>query len=337
MEIGSEFWEKCFPDLFIKKEKQNIAYLLSGRTALDYIIKDIKATQTFRKAMLPSYCCESMIEPFIRNDVEVQFYTVTQDEIDYPENDAEVILLIDYFGYGNSVNRKLAMMEQKHGKMVIYDATHKLNEWEFPADYVFCSYRKWLYCNFAVVWKKRGKFIARHLNDINRTYIDLRNQAAMYKARYISGEVVDKSKYMKLFAKAELLLEKDYVGYAGKPMCLDTRELIENRRKNAQYLMSKLKGAKNFLLWRSKISDTDAPLFVPILVKKGYRDRLRNYLITHQIYCPVHWPVSEYHCGVAKDGRIIYEEELSLICDQRYSIADMKREVKAIKEFYGEI
>lgn len=85
------------------------------------------------------------------------------------------------------------------------------------------------------------------------------------------------------------------------------------------------------------MSDNDVPLFVPILVKKGYRDSLRNYLIAHQIYCPVHWPVSEYHREVTKDGRIIYEEELSLVCDQRYSIADMKREIKTIKQFFGEI
>ncbi|NBH32795.1 hypothetical protein D3Z58_04330 [Clostridiaceae bacterium] len=41
--------------------------------------------------------------------------------------------------------------------------------------------------------------------------------------------------------------------------------------------------------------DTDCSLFVPVLVPNGKRDRLRRYLIENEIYCLVHWMISEYH------------------------------------------
>lgn len=338
MEIGSEFWKDYFSDTITNKnEKHDVACLLSGRTALDFIIQDIRIMRRFKKVLLPSYCCESMVEPFIQNNIEVQFYTVTQDGIDYPENDADVILLIDYFGYQNPKNKELAALESKSGKTVIYDATHKINGRDFPADYVFCSFRKWMYCNFAVAWKKHGDFSVEQPDSINRAYIDLRNLAAKCKGRFMSGGLVDKTEYLRLFAEAESLLESDYVGYTGIPACVDEKEIVGNRRRNARYLMEQLKDIKEFCLWKSTITEQDTPLFVPILVKGGHRDSLRNYLIAHQIYCPVHWPVTGFHRGLTDFGKKIYEEELSLVCDQRYGIADMEREVKTIRDFYKEM
>ena len=62
MEIGSEFWK------YNKKYiSENEELFLSGRTALDAIIKDILSEYRIESALLPSYCCHTMIEPFIRN------------------------------------------------------------------------------------------------------------------------------------------------------------------------------------------------------------------------------------------------------------------------------
>ena len=59
---------------------------------------------------------------------------------------------------------------------------------------------------------------------------------------------------------------------------------------------------------------------------------LRRYLIDKEIYCPVHWPLSSYH-DIDKSSRKIYEDELSLVCDQRYSEVDMQRMVDEIRMF----
>lgn len=85
----------------------------------------------------------------------------------------------------------------------------------------------------------------------------------------------------------------------------------------------------------TELKETDCPLFVPILVPDRRRGEIRRYLIGKDIYCPIHWPVSEDHKLDSKMKRI-YEQELSLVCDQRYTEKNMGRMVAAIKEFWRE-
>ena len=73
-------------------------------------------------------------------------------------------------------------------------------------------------------------------------------------------------------------------------------------------------------------------MFVPILVPDGKRDGLKRYLIKKGIYCPIHWPVGKYH-RLDERTEYIYKNELSLVCDQRYTEEDMERIVKAIQLF----
>ena len=74
----------------------------------------------------------------------------------------------------------------------------------------------------------------------------------------------------------------------------------------------------------------DVPLFFPVFLENKKRDSLRKYLIDRGIYCPVHWPeVMGADVGVRNN-------ELSLICDQRYSEGDMQAIVDAIHEWYQE-
>ena len=84
-EIGSEFWDrgdgvntslKNIPD-WLDWGVEN-RFLATGRTALDHIIRDIQSTQLFQRAYLPSYCCQTMIEPFLSHNIEVEFYDVAK-------------------------------------------------------------------------------------------------------------------------------------------------------------------------------------------------------------------------------------------------------------------
>ena len=49
-------------------------FVFSGRTAIETVLRDIG--NQAQKALLPSYCCESMIEPFYKTGIEVAFYPV---------------------------------------------------------------------------------------------------------------------------------------------------------------------------------------------------------------------------------------------------------------------
>ena len=60
-------------------------------------------------------------------------------------------------------------------------------------------------------------------------------------------------------------------------------------------------------------------------------DKLRNMLITRQIYCPIHWPKDTMIAPHMEVNRI-YDREISLICDQRYTPNQISGIVQTIKE-----
>lgn len=331
-EIGSEFWHQSPP--LTEEYPGNEVYLLSGRTALRFIIDDICRNKEVRKVLMPSYCCDSMIIPFVQSGIEVEFYQVHRDHLDFPyENDADIIFLIDFFGYEIGENLDIARRENRKKKIIIYDATHKINgneNVEALADYSFCSYRKWFYCNYAKAVKWRGAF--DHYTELgsHERYLLLRDIAAREKEKYIAGLVRDKQIFLSHFSEAEQILDRDYVGYCGNPVEADVGAIVAKRRENAAILIRELMEIPQVCLWRDRIGPNDAPLFVPILVAPEVRSNLRNHLIEEQIYCPIHWPKSSYH-EVFEE---LYDMELSLVCDQRYNSIDMKRMVQAIKGFF---
>ena len=329
-EIGSEFWNRYETEKI--EQKENEAYLLSGRTALQFIIDDISEKHRVKKALLPDYCCESMILPFIRSGISVDFYRVNSEGYDYPfQNDADIILLVDFFGYEMHQNIEIAEKSKASGKVVIYDSTHTINgnySVQQYANYSFCSYRKWFYCNFAKVIKHNGKFYAKALKN-NDSYTDLRDRAAEFKKMYILG-LNDSKVFLGEFNAAEQLLESDFSDYAGMPVKFEIEEIRRKRRENAQFLMNSLKNNRAVKLWREELSANDIPLFVPILVDPNVRNELRKKLINESIYCPIHWPKSHL-CDSENE---LYEMEISLICDQRYNASDMGRIISVINEFF---
>jgi len=331
-EVGSEFWAKGH-SINTAKEN-NVEYLLSGRTALRYIIDDIFKTRKIRKVMMPSYCCESMLRPFIDLGIEIQFYHVDSDckQYDY-NNDADVILLIDFFGYIDKKNVEIARNERERGKIIIYDSTHKIDGNKYIQEYVdysFCSYRKWFYCNFAEAIKYNGTFSREYSLTTNDNYLNIRNSAASIKEEYIFGLTTEKKEFLSKFAIAEQMLDDDYVGYLGERLDFNIHEIITKHRENALYLIKKLKESSNIKLWQEEVNADDVPMFVPILVEPCIRNDLRNRLIEEKIYCPIHWPKTPKQ-NIKNE---MYDMELSLVCDQRYNIEDMERTIRVIENYF---
>lgn len=347
-EIGSEFWSESLNNLhndiryYTGLEEFNPVFALSGRTALDLIIEDIFLARKVESVYMPSFCCESMIEPFVKHGVNPVFYDVVVGngglECCYEDNSCDIVFLIDYFGFlGNSII-DYAKQQKTLGKIVIYDTTHSLfcrgiDYKEF--DYTFASIRKWFAINGGLaikngIWNK-------HFSLINNSEYELtRNAAFNLKRDYIIGRVSEEKKelFLKLYADAEERLDHDYKMYQmpykdSKILELyDYQELINKRRQNAKYLIDNLLGLENVTLLYNGIRENDVPLFIPIRVK-GRRDYLRKKLIEQKIYLPIHWPVSKYH-KLSSLTNEIYREELSVVCDQRYDLDDMEFIVKGL-------
>lgn len=335
-EIGSEFWSNIQVNTEVAAPVWSTwpgsqRSFLSGRTALSAILDDILKTRPCRSAYLPAYCCHTMIEPFIAHGIEVAFYPVFSEngqmmqKIDANKT-CDIVLCMDYFGFVGQTQKL------PENAILIRDLTHSLFSIPGEADYLFASFRKWGAVAGAAIACKNGEWCTEAPIRINESFISLRRRGYAYKSRYMAGEMEDKQGFLGLFAEAEELLDRDYCEYAADEGSLNAaaylQSCVQTRRENARYLLDGLKSIDSVEPIFSSVGETDAPLFVPILTKN--REKLKKYLIQNEIYCPVHWPRTGLHDVDGKTKKL-YEEELSLICDQRYGETDMKRIIDTIR------
>lgn len=318
-EIGSEFW-----DVPIAKQNNNLFdknthWFLSGRSALQAIIAD----NSFSSVSLPFWCCESMIRPFRDAGISVEFY-FQFGTIQHITTDA--LLVLDYFGYtGHSVVKD-------YDGIIIRDTTHSLLSKVYDdADYYFGSLRKWAgFWTGGYAWGFKNTVICS-LDDCG--YTELREQAMNAKLTYLLNDGNGKE-YLSIFSTAEEVLESvGIVSAAKRDVALSNKMDVEfikkRRRENAAVLLDEFSSIAVF----SEIGEEDCPMFVPIVVPSRERDKLRQHLILHKIYCPVHWPISEFH--KLPEGEVeFYQSELSLVCDQRYNTSDMSRIVETVKDYF---
>lgn len=331
-EIGSEFWEVSTTDQQNGMFSESTQWYLSGRSALQAIITDLGKA---RSVSLPSWCCDSMIKPFVDAGLEVRFYPVYWQNglIQKISLDSDVLFLMDYFGHTASFHEL-----GDYKGTVIRDVTHSVFSSSYSdADYYFGSLRKW--CGVwtgGYAWTRDGHRLEIGHEGSHEEYIALRKMAMVEKSEYIKRERTDKN-YLKVFEEAEESLE-NIAGAApaaerdvSVAQRLDVETIKTRRRANAAVLRSAF---PDWLIFQT-LSLTDTPMFVPVLVPDGKRNELRRYLINNEIYCPIHWPVSKYH-KLDERTAYIYQNELSLVCDQRYTEDDMNRIVETIKKFMKE-
>lgn len=151
-EIGSEFsaelLKQAHTDLCWIPKHSDIVMTFSGRTAIETALRNIPQK---KKALLPAWCCSSIVEPFLNQGMKVSFYPVeiaeegVQIELQIPE-DCDVVLLCRYFGFVTEYPKDRIIDFQKRGGIVIEDITHSLlsykHSWEH-SDYLVASLRKW--------------------------------------------------------------------------------------------------------------------------------------------------------------------------------------------------
>lgn len=342
-EIGSEFWKPSKQHI-----RDNETVYLCGRTALDVIVEDAMKSYEISSALLPSYCCHTMIEPFLQNDIDIRFYDVFVDDegiltADVPASQKnELLYIMKYFGdtgikyegEGGSLDGWTTSVEDlTHSCFTVDYSTH--------ADYWFTSYRKWFAVEGIAIAGKTDGRLPVGSKGRNEAYYRLRNKAFLLKNQFMDGDPIEKSEFLDVFGKSESLLSRDYrnygVGFEEVYELFKFLDKIEDvsqrRRDNARILIEGVSGISGIKVFADFKDGKKCPLFVPIVVKDGRRDALRHYLISKDIYCPMHWPISEQHASISDRAKEIYAEELSLVCDQRYGAEDMERIVQEIWKF----
>lgn len=337
MEIGSEFSAVCRTAINDRKVYwlpygEDYAFVFSGRTAMETVLQDFRGRA--QKALLPDYCCASMIEPFLKAKIPVDFYPVhTADglsvELNIPD-DCTIVLLCNYFGFSADCPKQELDRFRKRGGTVIEDITHSLFSKAYmygESNYFVASLRKWgALLSGGFCSKRCGKFTKTPEMHPNAHFLKTKAEAMQLKEEYLhTGEPEKKAQYLQLFSESNRWLAAHWSGLV---MDEESRELLAGwdleqirtvRKSNASLLYRGLvqcSGVKPLF----PVERMDCPLFVPVCIEAGRRDAVRQRLIDEEIYCPVHWPHPDAKCASP-----LYDTELSLICDQRYGEKDMRR------------
>ena len=346
-EIGSYFWLSK-NDMISDKNRvtflpktEDSSFTFSGRTAIEIALRDAMKNKTIRKAYVPSYCCVSMLQSFIDNGIKYEFYEVSIEngkikyEID-AHKECDLILFMRYFSMECCDENKALSVMKSRGVVVVEDITHSLLS-EMPylgvSDYLVASLRKW----FAIptggwVAKTTGNLEIKPNIDSNSTVSEKIDGMDM-KNRYMSGEKVSKEEFLKINASfdndlihVDRMLKLDDMSLAilGN---LNIEDIKSQRRKNATMIKNLLSDIEEITLPDIDLLK-ETPLFYPVFLRTEDRDLLRKYLIENGMYCPVHWPeVMGANAGIRAN-------ELSLICDQRYTEKDMIALCECIHEWF---
>lgn len=330
-EIGSEFHKLEFGKGHGLPFPVKGCLVFSGRTAIETVLKELPHA---KKAVLPSYCCDSMIEPFRKAGMIVEFYPVRYEnglkiDAQIPQ-DADILLWCNYFGCHTPMPDLLDF--KKRGGLVIEDITHSLlssSPYNSQSDYLVASIRKWEPINC-------GGYCAAVNGDFKHAptlmppsnFVDNKTSAMNMKTEYLNDlDEQKKQQFLAMFGESNHWLAENYSELAIDPWSeeylthVDADEQKTIRRSNAHVLYE---GLKNKVVFLFSEEDMDCPLFVPVVIPN--RNEVRKILTENRIYCPVHWPKPE---GCSSN---LFDLELSLICDQRYNEDDMKRIVSVISQ-----
>lgn len=347
-EIGSEFWDSPGDDTkgnlaipFWLNKFGQITLTSSGRGALSLCLEQIKPHS--KRVLMPAYICESVIRPFEQAGYELIFYDLNNDltpqlaAIELPE--IGVFLHMGYFGF--PTNRGLAKVIAKlksKSVIIIEDVTHSLfsEQQPFQNDFVVGSIRKWLGIPSGGFLGSKQP-IEAELAEAPVAFIEKRKLGLALKSNYMQmADPSLKETFLQAFQEAEEFLDRDLSAYKIDKQSnveinqLTVDDLCARRVENFNYLQEQIKPIEGIEAVFKTLPERHCPLFFPVYVVDD-RTRLRADLIAQAIYCPVHWPMPAAVAGKLTGPMTKrYHWVLSIPCDQRYGIDDMKRIIKAI-------
>jgi len=354
-EIGSEYWiissikdyKKNIPEWLDKWN--NLILTSSGRGAINLVIDSIKNKVKNKTALLPAYCCHSMIDPFLINGFQVYFYDIEKKNLKpnidsirkFLNNDIGILLHMGYYGFSSNINLDEIFAEfKKGGTFIVENITHTLfSEYKrsISNDFFVGSIRKWFGIPSGGLFSSNKKIYTKQLKE-DYLFCSIRKIALELKGKYITFDNNLKPQFLDLFRTAEKILDRDSGTYSIDKDSIsilneiNIEELKTKRRENYQYLLKEQKNLPYIEIIFKELPKDVCPLFFPIYVQ-DIRDSIQNKLIKNMIYTPVHWPRPSLVSLKNKGLRYIYDNILSIPCDQRYGLIEMKKIVDFLKSF----
>lgn len=358
-EIGSNFWlnpERHYqdkqigtPSQFNCKGSDNV-WLSTGRSAIKFVINTIESRSADLKkvAVLPSFTCDTVFEPFLKAGYEVYYYPIEKDltttseaimkTVD--EHGASIVLFHRYFGFDTLDGQVNTMCDvlRNLGKFSIEDCTQCLYSdiERADADFIVGSIRKWTGTpdgGFAVC---RDGVFENKPQDSDKELEAAKVRASFAKYRFLFEHEGNKSEMLAMYREAEDILDNQSAIYALSETSakvqanLDVENLKSKRKENFKILEESLNGQIQPVFTQGS---KEVPLYFPILVDD--RALLQKHLVSNAIYAPVVWPKNENQPEQCDGAENAYQHLLCIPIDQRYDADDMNRIVETINTFYN--
>lgn len=319
-------------------EPEGWTFYRSGRDTM----KQIAASHSGARVLLPALCCESMILPFEKNGCAVEFYRLKPDLTGDGEDVLQklgpgcILLYMTYFDVRPFEDAFLERLKSL-GVFLLEDRTQDIiipRRESFRPDATVASLRKW-------AAMPEGGLLKTGLSlpeaEADSRFARLRRKAMEEKGEYLEKGIPEmKTDFLKKLHEADELLDESGRAVALSPenrayiLDLDFDKILERRRQNCAVLRKELEEAQEAGRLRFMGSgENTAGLYLGVMLEN--RDAVQKYMAERSIYCPVIWPIPEQAKGVCENCEHAAGHMLALPCDQRYGRENMKHIAAVLK------
>ena len=328
-------------NLFKNYSKEN--WCLSGRLSFLNILNFFKKKK-IRTIYLPSYLCDSLIEPVKKLSFNIKFYNVDyclniNDEFDKNS----LILVIHYFGKEHS-NFEEIRKNLKKNSYIIEDLSHVfLNK--------NCFFRKKNSIYFLTLRKHFNLLLGgfshikllqnnNHKNEIDEIFYECFH-ASFVKKFYLNSSITNlnfmEKYYLSKFEKYEKFISRNFTNFYFNKFIynyiqkINLKSIYDKRKKNWNYLDNFLNG--KFPKVFDSYNYDEVPLGYMIKVKN--RDKFREKLKRNGIFTSIHWKLPKL-ISIKKypESYRLSNEILTIPIDQRYDFKNMEYLAKKIIKLY---
>lgn len=336
-----------------KNDTDNQKFFSIGREAISHILKTNRFSQ--KAALLPNFTCFTVLDPFEQDEWEMNFYRYNKDLTIDDEYFLKVFNKIkpsvcvfqalSGMGFTEKENRLIDYARQ-NGCLTVVDQTQDIyNNRNNPSvDYYCGSLRKWYpFPDGAFLYSE--KFPIYGCDDLKENSIYRTSMGLCMFARYLDS-VYDNPFFEYLF-RFMWDFSVAYIGgteIAAHTMSDYSRKVLmqqnetanfERRIKNFRYIYQGIKGLKTVKPAFDCIERLQSvPLSFPVYVKN--RSSFSRFLKSKGITTQLLWskpPYIKANTGTDETTEFIYNHILSLPCDQRYDLEDMKKMVSIICDY----
>lgn len=303
----------------------------SGRSALISILEHIKKGSS-PKIHVPYYICESVVKACEIAGFEVKFYELNENFL-FPIDNLDLIrkneslLSVNYFGFVDDNFLIEYIKTARPDIVIISDQVHSF--WTYKntkADYSFTSLRKHFPIpDGGLVYSNDESFSSKKNLVVSSFY---KNKLIGSMLKHLN--LPDKS-YLSFLSAGENEINNETSAYKSSELTaflykkINFQKAVERRKENCKVIYNY---GKNYNLdFLFPYNENAIPMNIPIKISN--RDKVRQKLISENVFLPVHWPLGWFNRNSARTKHFS-ETELSLVADQRYSISEIEFEMQTL-------